>query len=60
MPPTCKTPADKAGASRNSCGCCFRNSYKPPVLQAQFLIAAYQVRPELAAMIAALVWGGSQ
>lgn len=59
MPPTSKTPADKAGASRNSCGGCFHDSFTHPVLQAQFLIAAYHVRPELAA-IAALAWGGGQ
>lgn len=59
MPPTTsKTPADKAGASRNSCGGCFREALTPPVLQAQFLIAAYHVRPELAAMIAAIAFRG--
>lgn len=46
------------GASRNSCGGCFRAFSTPRVLQTQFLIAACQVRPELAAMLAAFVFGG--
>jgi hypothetical protein len=46
------------GASRNSCGGCFRAFPTPRALQAQFLIAACQVRPEVAAMLAALVFGG--
>lgn len=46
------------GASRNSCGGWFRDTSNPPALQAQFLIAAHHVRPELAAMIAAFAFGG--
>ena len=57
MPQKCETPRD-GGASRNSCGGCFRDSLTPLKLQAQFLIAAYNVRPEVAVMIAALAFGG--
>ena len=46
--------AVKARASRNSCGGCFRDPLSPCTLQSQFLIAAHHVRPEMAAMIAAL------
>ena len=57
MPQKCETPRD-GGVSRNSCGGCFRDFLTPRNLQAQFLIAAYNVRPEVAAMIAALAFGG--
>lgn len=53
----CETP-HVGGASRNSCGGSFRDSFSPVPLQAQFLIAAHHVRPELAAMVAALAFGG--
>lgn len=45
------------GASRNSCVGCFRDSLSPLAIYAQFLTAAHQVRPELAAMVAALAFG---
>lgn len=54
MPLKSKTPA---GASRDS----FAGLSLPlstPLFQAQFLIAAHHVRPELAAMVAALAFGG--
>lgn len=57
MSPKSKTPA-ATGASRNSCGGWFRDSLSPLPMQAQFLIAAHHVRPELAAMVAALAFGG--
>ena len=57
MPQKSETPRN-GGASRNSCGGCFRDSLSPLTIQAQFLIAAHQVRPELAAMVAALTFGG--
>ena len=57
MPHKSETPRN-GGASRNSCGGCFRDSLSPLTIQAQFLIAAHQVRPELAAMVAALAFGG--
>lgn len=57
MPHKSETPHD-GGASRKRCGGCFRDPSSPRVLQAQFLIAACQVRPELAAMLAAVIFGG--
>jgi len=45
-------------ASRNGCGGCFRDVLNLSAVQAQFLTAAYHVRPELAVMIAALAFGG--
>lgn len=59
MPHKSETPRD-GGASRNSCGGCFRDSLNPRAIQAQFLIAAHRVPPELAAMIAVLVFGGDR
>jgi hypothetical protein len=58
MPQKCETRAGEARASRNSCGGWFRDPLTPRSLQSQFLIAAHNVRPELAAMIAALAFGG--
>jgi hypothetical protein len=57
MPLKSETPHG-GGASRNSCGGCFRDSLSPLALQAQFLIAAHHVRPELAVMVAALAFSG--
>lgn len=57
MPQKCETPAG-TGASRNSLDRCFRDRLNPLALQSQFLIAAHHVRPELAAMVAALAFGG--
>lgn len=54
----CETPAGEAGASRNLLPGRFRASLNPLAIQAQFLIAAHHVRPELAAMVAALAFGG--
>lgn len=58
MPQISDTRAVKARASRNSCGGWFRDPLSPCTLQSQFLIAAHHVRPEMAAMIAALAFGG--
>lgn len=58
MPQKCETRADEARVSRNSCGGWFRDPLSPRILQSQFLIAAHNVRPEMAAMIAALAFGG--
>lgn len=58
MPLKSETPPSPGGASRNSCGGCFRENLSPVALQSQFLIAAHQVRPEWAAMVAALAFGG--
>jgi len=58
MPRTSKTPAVQAGASRDSFG---GLSHPLPTLEAyqvQFLTMAHAVRPEVAAMLAALAFGG--
>jgi hypothetical protein len=57
MPQKCETPHD-GGASRNSCGGCFREPNNRVSLQTQLLITAHHVRPELAVMLAALAFGG--
>ncbi len=57
MPLKSETPHN-GGASRNSCGGSFRDPLSPVSLQAQFLIASRQVRPALAATVAALAFGG--
>ena len=57
MPQKCETPHN-GGASRNSCGGWFRDPLTPLAVQAQFLVAAHHVRPELATMIAAIAFGG--
>jgi hypothetical protein len=59
MPQTNETPADKAGASCESCGGQSHNAFNPPVIQVQFLIAGHAIRPEQAAMLAALIFGGA-
>lgn len=58
MPRKSETPAVEAGASRNSCGGTFHDHLSPASLQAQFLATAHQIRPEMVAMLAALVFGG--
>lgn len=57
MPRKCKTPAG-TGASRDSFAGLSLPLSSPLAMQAQFLIAAHHVRPEMAAMIAALAFGG--
>lgn len=57
MPQKCKTPAG-TGASRDSFAGLSLPLSTPLAIQAQFLIAAHHVRPELAAMVAALAFGG--
>jgi len=58
MPQKCETPHG-GGATRNGCGGSFRVPPTSLSHQAQFLIVAHHVRPELAAIIAALAFGGS-
>jgi len=60
MPQKSETRAGKARASQNSCGGWFREPLSTRTLQSQFLIAAHHVRPEMAAMIAALAFGGGE
>ncbi len=56
MPHNSETPHD-GGASRNSLDRCFRDCLSSIALQSQFLIAAHHIRPEMAAMMAALAFG---
>ncbi len=57
MPEKSNAPRN-GGASRKSCGGLFRDPSTAVDVQAQFLIAAHHIRPEMAAMMAALVFGG--
>lgn len=57
MPLKSETPHN-GGASRNSCGGSFRDPLSPITFQVQFLIASRQLRPALAATVAALAFGG--
>ena len=57
MPQKSKTPAC-AGASRDSFAGLSLPLSTPLTIQVQILIAAHHVRPELAAMVAALAFGG--
>lgn len=57
MPQKCETPR-YGGVSRKRCGGCFRGSLTTLNLQTQFLITAYSMRPEVAAMMAAVAFGG--
>lgn len=59
MPQTNETPPLQGGVSRESCGGQSRVIPNPPFIQVQFLIAAHAIRPELAAMLAALIFGGN-
>jgi hypothetical protein len=45
------------GASHNQLGGWLRDPLTPTTLQSQFLIAAYNVRPEWAAILAASAFG---
>lgn len=55
---TSKTPAGaSAGAARNQLGGCSRIGSNLDAYRAQMLIAAHGVRPEWAAMLAALAFG---
>ena len=57
MPQKSKTPAG-TGASRDSFTGPSHSLSIPLTIQTQLLIAAHHVRPELAAMIAAIAFGG--
>lgn len=57
MPQKSKTPAG-TGASRDSFTGLSRSTSSSLSIQAQFLIAAHHVRPELASMVATLTFGG--
>lgn len=57
MPQKSETPHE-GGASRNMFGDWFRCPSSPSDLQVQTLIALHHVRPEIAAVVAALAFGG--
>lgn len=57
MSPKSKTPAG-TGASRDSFAGLSLPLSSPLAMQTQFLIAAHHVRPEVAAMLAVLAFGG--
>lgn len=57
MPPKSETP-HKGGASRNMFGDWSSCPSSPSDLQVQTLIALHHVRPEIAATVAALAFGG--
>lgn len=57
MPQKCETPRE-GGASRNQLGRWFHQVSSSSALQVQTLIALHNVRPEMAATVAALVFGG--
>lgn len=59
MPQKCETQPVGGWASRDSCAGPSLDSHNLPRRQAQFLIAAYHVRPEHAATIAALAFGSA-
>lgn len=58
MAPKSKSPADKAGSSRDSLAGVSRAHLGWERYQAQFLALTYALCPELAAMLAALAFGG--
>ena len=59
MPHIDETPAGSlAGVSCNQLGGCLRDTVTLSAYRAQHLIAAHGIRPELAAMVASLAFGG--
>ena len=58
MPQTSKTPPVQGGASRDQLGRCSHSLPTVDAYRTQFLILAHAVRPEMAAMVAALAFGG--
>ncbi len=59
MPRTKDAPPVEGGASCESCGGLSRDAFNPPFVQVQFLIAVHAIRPEQAAVLAALIFGGN-
>jgi len=60
MPQTSKTPAGKAGASRDGLEGASHHCSNLGAYRTQFLTLAYALRPEVAAMLAAAAFGGAQ
>ena len=58
MPRTCKTPPVEGGASRDSFAGLSHSLPNLEAYRAQWLAMACAVRPEWAAMLAALAFGG--
>ena len=58
MPWKSKTPAEGAGASRDSFAGLSHPLSTPLAMQVQTLICAHHVRPEMAVMVAALAFVG--
>lgn len=57
MPHKSETPRE-GGASRKSCAGHFRDLPTIQSMQTQFVIASFNARPELAAVVADLAFGG--
>ena len=60
MPQTNETPPVEGGSSCESCAGLSHDIPSPHVIQLQFLIATHAIRPELAVMLAALLFGGAR
>ena len=58
MSPEMQNPGVQAGASRNQLGGWLRPSLTLSAYRAQHLISTYDMRPELAALVASLAFGG--
>ncbi len=60
MPQTNETPAgvQTAGVSCNQRGGCLQETLTLSSFRAQHLIAAHGIRPDLAAMVASIAFGG--
>lgn len=60
MPQKYETPAGSlAGVSCNQRGGCLHDPLTLSLYRAQYLIAEYGIRPDLAAMMASLAFGGA-
>lgn len=60
MRQTNETPAGSlAGVSCNQVGACLQESLTLSAYRAQHLIAEHGIRPELAAMVASIAFGGN-
>ena len=58
MSPDMQNPGVQAGASRNRLGSRLHPSLTLSAYRAQHLISTYAMRPELAALVASLAFGG--
>jgi hypothetical protein len=60
MPQKCKTPAGKAGASRDGLEGASHPPFNLDAYRAQFLTLAHAVPPDIAVILAAIAFGGGQ